>query len=231
MGEKYIRRATKMRTVYIMVEGQTEEEFVNNSLADYLKGFGILNAVPILLETSPGFYGGDITFARYLINAQNLLSDPNGIVTSLIDFYELRTDFPGYADAMAMPYRPDSVAHIEQEVNNTIADDRFISYVQLHEFEGLLFADIKGFQTYFPAVVNHAQFIINHNPNPEMINDSPATAPSVRLKDIFHKISKRYKKTFHGPKIALENGITPVLAKCPRFKNWIDAIIAKATAP
>jgi hypothetical protein len=31
--------------------------------------------------------------------------------------------------------------------------------------------------------------------------------------------------------IALANGITPVLAKCPRFKNWIDIIIAKATAP
>jgi hypothetical protein len=66
MGEKYFGRAAKMNTVYIMIEGQTEEEFVNNSLADYLNGFGIVNAVPILLETSPGFFGGDVTFARLL---------------------------------------------------------------------------------------------------------------------------------------------------------------------
>ncbi len=62
-----------MKTLYIMVEGPTEEEFVNSSLAAYLKGFGIDNAVPILLETSPGYFGGDITFARYLLNAEKLL--------------------------------------------------------------------------------------------------------------------------------------------------------------
>lgn len=221
-----------MRTVYIMVEGPTEEEFVNNCLAAYLQSFGINNAVPILLETSPGFYGGDITFSRYQANARNLLAaDPAAIVTSLIDFYELKNDFPGFATAMAMQNKMDAVTHIEQEIHNVIVSKRFIPYIQLHEFEGLLFADIKGFQTYFPAIVNHAQFIINHNPNPEMINDSPLTAPSVRLKGIFSKVSKRYQKKFHGPIIALENGITPLLQKCTRFKEWTDLIVVKATAP
>jgi hypothetical protein len=219
-----------MRTVYIMVEGPTEEEFVNNCIAHHLKGFGIINAVPIPIETSPGFYGGDITFSRYQTNAQNLLaSDPNGIVTSLIDFYQLRSDFPGYTVAMAILNRLDSVAHIEQEIYNSIGNNRFIPYIQLHEFEGLLFADIKGFQTYFPSIVGPVQYIINHNPNPELINDSALTAPSVRLKEIFHGISRRYKKTFYGPIIALENGMGPLLAKCPRFKKWIDSVIAKAT--
>lgn len=208
-----------MRTVYIMVEGPTEEEFVNNSVAHHLRDFGILNTVPIPILTSQVFYGGDITFARYRANAQNLLrSDPKAIVTSLIDYYELRTDFPGYTTAMAKADKHASVAYIEQEVLTTIANDRLIPYIQLHEFEGLLFSDIKGFQTYFPSLVGHAQYIINHNPNPEMINDNPATAPSARLKEIFRKISKRYKN-FTWSLDCFRNGINPVLAKCPRFKN------------
>ena len=218
-----------MRTVYIMIEGQTEEEFVNNSLAGYLKDFGIINTVPILLETSPGFFGGDVTFARYQTNANNLLvSDPNAIVTSLIDYYQLRTDFPGYAASAAIAGKNARMDYLEQQISTVITDPRFVPYIQLHEFEGLLFSDITGFQTYFPHLVGQAQYIINQNPNPEMINDSPATAPSVRLRGL---IGRRYKKTFHGPLIALENGIAPVLAKCQRFKNWIDTIIAKATAP
>jgi len=221
-----------MRTINIIVEGSTEEEFVNCTVAPYLKGFGIINAVPIPLETSPGFYGGDIRYLRYRDNAIRLLiSDPNCIVTSLIDFYELRIDFPGYVAALSMTSRNDSVQHIEEEISIDINNPRLVPYIQLHEFEGLLFSDLKGFQTYFPKIVNHAQYIINQYPNPEMINDSPANTPADRLKKIFSKIPRRYDKPFHGPMIALENGITPVLAKCPRFKNWIDTIILKATTP
>jgi Domain of unknown function (DUF4276) len=227
MGEKYFGRAAKMNTVYIMIEGQTEEEFVNNSLADYLNGFGIVNAVPILLETSPGFFGGDVTFARYQTNALNLLvSDPTAIVTSLIDYFQLRTDFPGYTTSLAIADKNARVDYLEQQMATVITNDRFIPYIQLHEFEGLLFSDIRGFD--YITNINAAnkaqiQYIINNYQNPELINDGILTAPSVRLKGLI----PRYKKTFHGPLIALENGMTPILAKCPRFSNWISTIVSK----
>lgn len=220
-----------MRTVYIMVEGPTEEEFVNNSLAPYLKSFGIINAVPVLLETSPGYFGGDISFARYLKNAQKLLVwDPAAIVTSLIDFYKLRSDFVGYDFSLTIIGKNARVDYLEQQIAKVIKDARFIPYIQLHEFEGLLFSDIRGFDYIINiTMVNKAeiQFIINNNRNPELINEGKLTAPSVRLK----KLIPRYKKTFHGPIIALENGMTPILAKCPRFKNWMDEIIKKANLP
>ncbi len=219
-----------MRTVYIIVEGPTEEEFVNNSIAPYLKGLGIINTVPIPVETSPGFYGGDISYLRYKDNAGKLLlSDPNGIVTSLIDFYELRSDFPGYTAALAMPYRVDSVQLIEQEIANDINNSRLLPNIQLHEFEALLFSDIKGFQNWFPRHVNHFQYIINHFPNPELINDNPADTPAARIERIVGR--RKYRKPLHGPLIAIDVGMPAILAKCPRFKNWIDTIIAKATAP
>lgn len=220
-----------MRTIYIIVEGPTEEEFVNNSVSTHLRNFGIINTIPVPLETSPGYFGGDLSFSRYLSNVQKLLqSDPTAIVTSIIDFYELRTDFPGYNDAMNISNKIHSVEFIEDQIMNNVKNDRFIPYIQLHEFEGLLFSDIRGFQNFFPSVVNHAQYIINHFPNPELINNGPTTHPSARLKDIFSKNSIRYKKTFHGPLIAIENGINSIIIKCPRFRIWIENIILKGTS-
>lgn len=215
-----------MRTIYIMVEGQTEEQFINELLSYHLRIAGITNAVPILLETSPGYYGGDVSFARYSLNAKNLLQrDPHAIVTSLIDYFQLRTDFPGYNHSLTIADKSDRMDYLEEQIANIIQNERFEPYIQLHEFEGLLFSDIRGFQAISKAKLNTAQYILNHFPNPELINDGTETAPSVRLK----KIIPRYHKKVHGPFIALENGINVVLAKCPRFKNWIDAIVAKAT--
>jgi hypothetical protein len=230
MGKKYFRRAAQMRTVFILIEGPTEEEFVNNSLSPYLTGFGLINIVPVRIETSVGYYGGDISYKRYKENVEKLLfSDPACIVTSLIDFYELRKDFPGFSDALAIASRPDRVKHIEQETSNDINNERLIPYIQLHEFEALLFSDIIGFQNWFPKYVTHFQYVINKFKNPELINDNPADTPSARIERIVGR--RKYRKPLHGPLIALDIGMPVMVAKCPRFKNWIDILIAKATAP
>ena len=220
-----------MSTVFILVEGQTEEEFVNNSLVHHLKGFAIDNVIPILLETSPGFYGGDVSFARYQTNAINLLvSNPTAIVTSLIDYYQLRSDFPGYTASLAIADINARIDYLEQEIAKVITDVRFIPYIQLYEFEGLLFSDVRGFE--YISNINAANMLeirntIDAYPNPELINDGHSTAPSKRLK----RLIPRYKKTFHGPIIALENGMAPVLAKCQRFNNWITTIVNKNNTP
>lgn len=188
-----------MRTVYIIVEGQTEEEFIKSSLAEYLKVHGIINAVPVLLETSPGYFGGDVSFTRYSINARNLLvSDANAIVTSLIDYYQLRTDFPGYTASLAIVNKNARLDYLEQQISSIITEDRFIPYIQLHEFEALLFSDITGFNyihNITAAKKAQIEYIINNYPNPELINDGTLTAPSVRLKGLI----PRYKKLFMDP--------------------------------
>lgn len=50
MGEEYDRR-TVMRRVYIVVEGQTEQEFVNTVISPYLQEFGVFNITPVLIRT------------------------------------------------------------------------------------------------------------------------------------------------------------------------------------
>ena len=58
--------------------------------------------------------------------------------------------------------------------------------------------------------------------NPEDINSSPDKAPSKRLL----AIHANYDKILEGNLIALCVGIDTILNRCPRFKNWIEKLIA-----
>jgi Domain of unknown function (DUF4276) len=219
-----------MRGLYIIVEGPTEEEFVNNSLRNYFIAREIYDVRAIKMETSPGFKGGDVKYFRYKSNVVNLLKDQSDIlVTSLIDFFRLEKDFPNYEKAIEIVEKTKRVDFLENEVLLDINDYRFIPYIQLHEFEGLLFSAKTGFSliTHIPtANFKILEKIVDDYPNPELINDGATTAPSKRL----IRLIQGYQKTFHGPLIALENGIDSIIATCPRFRNWIDILVTRMKA-
>lgn len=101
---------------------------------------------------------------------------------------------------------------------------RFFSYIQLHEFEALLFSSNKGFEYYFSEeLAAKTASIISSYDNPEDINTSPEGAPSKRLL----AIKSDYNKVLEGNLIALEIGIKSIWEKCPRFAEWIKTIIEK----
>lgn len=54
MGEKHDRRAV-MKRLYIVVEGQTEQEFVNGMIAPYLHGFGIYDVLEKCQDLPNGY--------------------------------------------------------------------------------------------------------------------------------------------------------------------------------
>ncbi|MFN7119704.1 MAG: DUF4276 family protein [Saprospiraceae bacterium] len=218
-----------IRAIYIIVEGETEEEFVNSLIQPYLYTRGIADVRAIKLSTSPGHKGGDLKFARYKRNVENLLKREQDIlVTSLIDFYKLRTDFPDYNEAQAIRNVAERVAFLESACKEKIGNARFVPYIQLHEFEGLLFTDQRAFDILFPNLPptqrNELIKIINEYPNPELIDEGTETAPSKRLQ----KLIPGYEKPLFGPMIALENGIESMLQKCPRFNEWIHLLITTA---
>ena len=64
--------------------------------------------------------------------------------------------------------------------------------------------------------------IVRAYANPEDINSSPDKAPSKRLL----AIHANYDKILEGNLIALCVGIDTILNRCPRFKNWIEKLIA-----
>ena len=139
-------------------------------------------------------------------------------VTSLVDFY----GFEG-KDKM-------SAEELEQEARRYLADhlaDNFdekyiFPYVQMHEFEGLLFSDVRPFGHVFGNVdlVGKLQWIRDHFASPEDINDSSRTAPSKRLKQLI----PGYDKVLHGAWIGGDIGLPQMRKECPRFDRWMAHI-------
>ena len=59
-----------MKRLNIVVEGQTEQSFVNEVLAPYLRSKGILLITPILIHTSKAGRGGLVNY-HHLHNTIN----------------------------------------------------------------------------------------------------------------------------------------------------------------
>lgn len=106
---------------------------------------------------------------------------------------------------------------------------RFVPYIQLHEFESLLFIDINAFYRWIPKREfrdeEALKQVISSFPNPEMINDNKETSPGHRLK----KLISGYDKVLYGSIIAEEIGIDHMRERAPRFNHWIEKMIDSAT--
>ncbi len=216
-----------MKRVYIVVEGQTEQEFVNEVLFPYLHGFGIFSVTPLLIKTSRIGRGGFVNYDHMRNTIKPLLGSTQNdfIVTTLVDFFRMPSNIPNYAECIALPNKHDQIDALEQAINTSINDNRFFAYIQMHEFETLLFANNRGFDRYYDsAVVDGIDSIIQQYSNPEDINSTPQGAPSNRILSLH----KAYDKINDGNIIALEVGISEMLNKCPRFRSWVDKIINEA---
>jgi hypothetical protein len=218
-----------MRGIYILCEGQSEEEFVNSILRPYLNRFEIYDVRPILMSTSKGNKGGDVTYSRLKINIEKLLnSEANILVTTFIDFFRLKTDFPNHEESLLILNKFEKVDFLENSISIEIKNERFIPYIQLHEFEGLLFSSSKGFE-YLPNLTkNNLKKLteyVNEKENPELLNGGELTAPSKRLEHLIPGFDKN--KPFYGCIIAGENSIEVVLERCERFRNWTNSLIEK----
>ena len=72
------------------------------------------------------------------------------------------------------------------EMGHRFDSDRFVPFVVMHEFEGLLFSDCASFSRgiYRAELQGSFQEIRDGFNTPEDINDSPITAPSKRVKEL-----------------------------------------------
>ena len=170
-----------MKRLYIVVEGQTEQEFVNSVAAPYLNKKGILDARPILIRTSRTGRGG-MTKYKHLSDTVRLLLNSDRqdfIVTTFIDYFRLPDSMPGYDKCMEIPDETARIEALEASINDDIGDRRFFAYIQRHEFEALLFSSNAGFKYYFPdQCARQTAEIIASYTSPEDINSSPEGAPS-----------------------------------------------------
>ena len=78
-----------MKRIYIVVEGQTEQEFVNSIVAPYLWNSGIFNITPVLIRTSRTGRGGMVSYEHLCNTIRMLLASGKDdfIVTTFIDYF------------------------------------------------------------------------------------------------------------------------------------------------
>lgn len=197
----------------VVVEGQTEQRFIENVLADYL-GYRQIVATARAVETSRGYKGGLTSYQKAKNDIQRWLKeDKNSDVyfATMFDLYGLPTDFPGYHEAQRYPpYKRTEI--LEQKLSEDIGDRRFIPYIQLHEFEALIFSapemltnEYLGYETQIQQL---CQIVAAQNP--ELINDSPITAPSKRIQSVIPE----YRKAVGGINVASAIGVEKMRQRC-----------------
>jgi hypothetical protein len=216
--------------VKIIVEGQTEESFVENVLAPVLWPLDVY-VTPILLGI-PGHKGGNVRYAHVKRDILlHLRQDPTAYCSTMLDLYGLGGGFPG----LPVPTNQSGLQRA-QSIERAIYDDilaaipefrperRFYPYLQVHEFEGLLFSDPDAFARGLGQLTIAGQLHVIRNafPTPEDINDNPASAPSKRVLGIYSS----YRKVIEGTVAAQEVGVPTMRQQCPHFHEWVSRLEA-----
>ena len=219
---KYIR-------LNITTEGQTEFRFVKDVLYNHLQPFGIFCDVRSVLTSKEYKKRGGITnYAKAKKDIQQWIKHENSAdrrFTTMFDFYALPDDFPGYSDAQRHTNPYDKVKCIEEAFAKDMNDNRFIPYIQLHEFEALLYSNLdillleyedksKGIENLKIALSQSP-----YNDNPELINDKKGTSPS-------HRILSQIPEYQKVSTVSLLNliSIDVLRGKCSHFNEWLTKL-------
>ncbi|MCF6177063.1 MAG: DUF4276 family protein [Victivallaceae bacterium] len=214
--------------VMVIVEGKTEEIFIEKIVRPYLADKNIfITATQI---SKQGQKGGDVKFSR----AQNdlgthLKQRSDTYVTTFVDYYGIK-EWPGL-EAVKAGATPAEIAQTINEATKTEvlrlfaaqqAEQRFIPFIAVHEFETLLFSDPTSIAAELGIKMSEVENILAECGTPEAINNNPQSAPSKRL-DLWSKNGK-FKKTTTGIAIAGKIGITRMRKECPLFDEWLEQL-------
>lgn len=215
-----------MTRLLILVEGQSEEIFVKKILASHLADHGVF-VEPIVLWTKRltaggGYRGGVSNWNQIRNNLLRLTYDTDAWTTTLIDFYGLPDDVPGYHEAR-LPGNPrDRVIGLEACLANEIKHQRFIPFLALHEFEAWIFCNPEVLAKHFDRadLTEKAAQAVAIAGEPELINHGRDTHPKARL----HAMATGYKETSDGPTLMKKIGIPSIRAACPHFASWLSRL-------
>lgn len=227
-----------MPRLLIHVEGETEESFVNEILAGHLYacGYEIVSARLVgnaRLREKRGGIRAWSTVKKDILN--HLKEDPGCLATTMVDYYGLpqagEKAWPGRAEAGKLPYAEKAnciekalFADLAQALGGEFEARRFVPFVVMHEFEGLLFSDCQAFADGIgrPKLAQRFQEIRHQFATPEEINDSPITAPSKRVEGLV----EGYEKPLLGTLAVLKIGLETIRGECPHFKDWLARLEA-----
>ena len=217
-----------MKRLLIYCEGQTEEMFVERLLRNHLERYGVKVERPILAATtfdSESQRGGFVNWEAIEFDLKTEFAsdpDPDLRFTTLLDTYAMPkkvlalAGFDGPISAVA------DVEAVESAIAASLGETRFKAYLQRHEMEALLLADIDALERVFhrhrPGLQQLRADIASFS-NAEDINHGPTTHPSARLAAAI----KGYEglKASNAYFVLAEAGLDAARRKCPRFDTWL----------
>ena len=227
----------KIMRLCVVVEGQTEEGFVNRVLVPYLSGHGVYPSARAV-ETGRNRHrrhrGGVVSYEKLKGDILEWMKEdrnPDVRFTTMIDFYGLRkiAEFPGLDEALRRSDPYERVAILEERfcenVSSARDDHRFIPYLQLHEFEALLLAAPEALRSEFlerEPEIGRLIREVEALDNPELINETEENAPSKRI--IRHIPEYKGKKATAGPELTERIGLPTLRARCRHFDEWISKL-------
>lgn len=219
-----------MTQIFVICEGQTEVDFVEKVLNEAFSSEGICFAPTLLGKT--GHKGGNVTFERIMKDIRVFQRTPGCYVTTFFDFYGLNSRFPGKSEAEKVNSSKERskilLDAFEQELDEEFSEKnydyrrRIIPYVQMHEFEALLFSDPAALAQSLDQSRLESEFlnVRQKYSTPEEINNSEQTAPSKRIARIFPE----YGKPEDGIEAAKQIGLETMRQKCPLFNEWLEKL-------
>jgi hypothetical protein len=169
------------------------------------------------------YRGGIVNYQKAKNDILNWLksdTSDNVYFTTMFDFYALPDDFPGFLEARKISDPYEKVESIENAFKEDINHPRFIPYIQLHEFEALIFANptiLKDEYFEYSNEIIELTKIKEEFENPELINNQPHTAPSKRILELIPV----FDKTNIGAQAACKIGIQNLKANCRHFNSWV----------
>lgn len=227
------------KIIHVLCEGQTEQGFVEEVLKPYLLLGGITAVKSIMVQTNKKLNarGGLVCYHHAQTDLQILMASNRDteyqrhIFTTMFDLYALPNDFPNYDACARISDRYMRVRSLENAFSLDINSNRFIPYIQLHEFESIVFCGLGYLNELYPGCERKCSKLfldMERIGNPELINDKPATSPSKRIINAIESKQKplySYNKPRTGKFIASKVGIDRLREMCPHLNDWIQQLI------
>jgi hypothetical protein len=214
-----------MNRVLVLVEGDTEVSFVDYILCPEFATKGVFLNATLFRKKHKGSFGYQNSQKRIL---NSIRDDSSSYVTTFVDYYKLPHDWPGRTKSQTCQNYKDKAQKVEQALLDDIAFQmgdswnpaQFIPYVQMHEFEALLFSDTSILAASNLKVSKQLEKVLQSFSCPEEINDNYDTCPSRRIKQHIES----YVKTVDGIIAANKIGLSKMRQKCPHFNEWITKL-------
>lgn len=221
---------TEWIRLYVTVEGQTEKLFADMALKPHLAGFAIdVRPRVVVTNRKLGKRGGILDFDKIKGDVARLMKQDKRAearFTTMIDLYALPSEFPGWDEAHKKIKPDERVLILEQALAVEFDEPRFLPFIQLHEFEALLYCDLTELQRRIAgseAAISALQTEVDGK-EPEEINEGATTAPSKRI--ISHLPVYERNKVRVGAATAAAIGLNTLRHRCPHFGGWLSKLEA-----